>query len=181
MWNGTEHVERQLVMWHCAELVARQLLMWHCEELVARQLVMWHCAEHVTRQRMPLRNFQDELFCFFLFFICRNLMYWIHEFTHLMYCQVDREACCSLAVSIIFTVIIIIIMVLFRVCAEMASNDFGLCILVYDTKHSHCQPACNCWRTSTVSCTMYRKVHETSLYQFIIFRQGIPVVFLSLN
>ena len=42
----------------------------------SKTVVMWNCAEHVTRQWKPLRNFQDELFCvFFLFFICRNLMY----------------------------------------------------------------------------------------------------------
>jgi len=58
-----------------------------------------------------------------------------------MSCQVDTEACCSLAVSII---IIIIIVLLFHVCEEMNSNDFGLCILVYDTKDSHRLPACNC-------------------------------------
>jgi uncharacterized protein (UPF0333 family) len=62
-----------------------------------------------------------------------------------MYCQVDREACCSLAVSIIIIIIIIIIViVLLHVCEEMDSNDFVLCVLVYDTEDSHRVPACIC-------------------------------------
>ena len=31
-----------------------------------------------------------------------------------MYCQVDREACCSLAVSILIIIIIIMLLLLFR-------------------------------------------------------------------